>query len=719
MSGPSEGENAIAVFAARRGLVLDPFQVQAMEHLSAGRSVLLCAPTGTGKTLVAEFAIFRALRRGERIVYTTPLKALSNQQYRHLRNLLATWDLPGYQGPRVGLVTGDVTLDPEAPVILATTEIFRNWLLESDSDSGFPRRGTVIFDEVHYLADHDRGTVWEESLLLTPNTWAVLALSATVPNAREIAAWLRTRGRDLVLVEHQERAVPLEHRVLRQGRLQPLPPPRPKADDDRPGGRLSLNLPSGAAIDEAIEPWEVVRALAADDLLPAIYFRFGRRAVEVAAESCARLRLLNGAAARAAADTALTRLEALVPGQQTGEQVDLLRRLLPRGVAFHHGGMLPQLRALVEELFAGGLLRVVCATDTLALGINAPARAVVVGDLTKFDGQSRRPLLPNEYYQLAGRAGRRGLDALGVAVVPLVPGLPEEPQLAMVRQPLLPLESAFRPGYPTFLALWSGPDDAERVARFLAESLQAFQARDHASAFAPQWVRRRDNRWVRREGQPHRGRSSGERQHLARYRAEVRARRQVLEHFGYLHLGRPTRRARFLRHLSGDRALPLAEVVLGGWLDSLAPAELAEVLTWFAFDRGSRHRLALTPRLSALRLGLGQLLLEVGRLEARYDLALTEPIEELLSGVGLAWTNGSRLALLAERTGMAEGDLVAGLQQSLELANQLRFALGRRHPLTPALADAENLILRDEVLAAYGDLAPFLRVQRDPSDAHL
>jgi ATP-dependent RNA helicase HelY len=453
----------------------DPFQLDAIEALTAGQSVLVAAPTGTGKTVVAEFAVHQALGRGLRALYTAPIKALSNQKFRDFR--------ARYRG-QVGLMTGDLVENPEGRLLVMTTEVARNMLVQDTST--FRDVGCLIFDEVHYLADPERGTAWEESILLAPAHVQLVCLSATVGNVDEVAEWMSTTGREVALVESFERAVPLKHRYFMDGILYPilegsarLPAParaphRPRLRGARGGdGRSAAARTS--EMEFASPPQDVIRALDGADLLPAIYFFFGRRLVEGAAESCRRMSLLSHREAVQVRHAVQDRLATLPAEDRSLDQVSRLTTLLPRGIGFHHAGLLPPMKTLVEELLAEGILRVVFATDTLALGINVPARSVVLGEMAKFDGQVRRLLSPGEYRQLTGRAGRRGMDPVGYAVLLPSPFVGLDRVLEVATGPVAPLESAFRPSYSTVLNLWGQPGDEERLARLIAGSLRQFQ----------------------------------------------------------------------------------------------------------------------------------------------------------------------------------------------------------------------------------------------------
>lgn len=902
---------------------LDPFQMDAVRALSDGRSVLVAAPTGTGKTVVAEFAVHMALSRGLRALYTTPIKALSNQKFRDFRV---------QYGDRVGLLTGDLVENPGGRLLVMTTEVARNMLVQDPNS--FQDVGCLVFDEVHYLADPERGTAWEESILLAPPYVPLVCLSATVANAAEIAEWIRTTGRDVALIESLDRSVPLKHRYYLEGSLYPV-----LEDDQRPA-LPRRELPNGKRNgpghrsdghgdpDELLPPHppEVVRTLADADLLPAIYFLFSRKAVEEAAECCLPLNLLPYRDSAELRGAVSERLAGLPPEDQTLEQVARLAALLPKGIGFHHAGMLPPLKTLVEELLAAGKLKVVFATDTLALGINVPARSVVVGEMTKFDGQVRRPLSPGEYRQLTGRAGRRGMDPVGYSILLDSPWVGIDRALETATGEVAPLESAFRPGYGTVLNLLQQGGDDDRLAKLIAGSLRQFQEggklrelaeereriaralaelpsrcpvcgdpaqrqeeekrlkreqeraaasletalREKASleeridAWPFQYSRNQRKQWMRdaapgavaysrlqgwmaylgpsREGigsffvqgriapiatyaeldylpeppvtldlpdsvarrahlidgvaegadereiaaleealrqlalpdmaawarearasaradaaevlrglderiaasaarrreanlalaqnpyracpyRPQHRRTERERRHYSgllvaldrelvqagkevgrRAHRTARSLRAVLESFGYLAEGRPTRKAAVLMRIFDSNALVLAEMLDWDVLGDLSAPELAEVASWFAFDKdGSGHPLAITQRLARVRATAEAAASQVLEAERRYGLALSHPLPQEFRGVALAWATGTGLAELTARSGLAEGDIVFALQKTIDLCRQI--AQASVHSRTPHLsrraADAERLLRRGVVDSYY------------------
>jgi ATP-dependent RNA helicase HelY len=465
-------------FATTLPFQLDDFQQEAVRTLLAGDSVMVAAPTGSGKTVVAEFGIYDVFRSTARVFYTTPIKALSNQKYRDLR---------GIYGDEVGLLTGDVSENREARVIVMTTEILRNMLLQSPWE--LDDVDVVIFDEIHYLADPERGTTWEEAIILCPEHVQLICLSATVTNAGEIAQWISRTHRPIRLITHDQRPVPLALYYFHDKEMKQVVDhtgntvasfantggeQRRARNNDR--SRRSGKSRVAPELEEAPAD-TIVEALHKADMLPAIYFVFSRADCQTYAD---RMHVTHPNFVSRSMQVQINQiieryLAILRPEDHELEQVQSITRLARNGIAFHHAGLLPILKQLVETLFADGLLQVVFATDTLALGVNMPARTVVIGKMTKWDGRRRRALTTNEFQQMAGRAGRRGMDAFGHVVVPHSPWMPYREMIEIATGPLEPVRSAFAVRYNTVLHLWD-PPEGERVRQMLRQSLAQFQA---------------------------------------------------------------------------------------------------------------------------------------------------------------------------------------------------------------------------------------------------
>jgi ATP-dependent RNA helicase HelY len=472
---------ALTEFAAGLSFDLDPFQREACGALERGSGVLVCAPTGAGKTVVGEFAVFLALRQGRKCFYTTPIKALSNQKYN---------DLAGVHGAdKVGLLTGDNAINGDAPVVVMTTEVLRNMLY-----AGSPALhglSYVVMDEVHYLADRFRGAVWEEVIIHLPASVTLVSLSATVSNAEEFADWLVTVRGETEVVVSEHRPVPLWQHMLVGRRMFDLFHDQAAAEhhevhpellrytreqqrrlewvDDRRGrsGRRRA-VPSR---------FEIVERLDREGLLPAIQFIFSRAGCAAAVQQCLAAGIrLNAPDERAEVRAIVEERTRDIPAEDLQvlgywEFLDALER----GLAAHHAGMLPTFKEIVEELFVRGLVKAVFATETLALGINMPARCVVLERLVKFNGEQHVDLTPGEYTQLTGRAGRRGIDIEGHAVVVWAPEVDPRHVAGLASTRTYPLKSSFRPSYNMAVNL-VGNVGAAAARELLESSFAQFQA---------------------------------------------------------------------------------------------------------------------------------------------------------------------------------------------------------------------------------------------------
>ncbi len=505
----AEARTELHRFRPDLGFELDPFQEQACKALEEGRGVLVAAPTGAGKTVVGQFAVHLALAGRRKAFYTTPIKALSNQKYAELVDL--------YGADRVGLLTGDTSINGDAPVVVMTTEVLRNMLYAGSSS--LRGLGYVVMDEVHYLADRFRGAVWEEVIIHLPDDVLVVSLSATVSNAEEFGDWLDTVRGDTEVVVSEHRPVPLFQHVIVGNRLvdlfvDQLPD---QAGDGAPdahwrrarvnpelvrltqkqfatgsgpgrGGRGSRNGQRGHA--GATRPRrapgprvgvpsraEVVERLDADGLLPAITFIFSRAGCDAAVRQCLAWGVrLTTPEERHEIREMVERRTADIPDSDLAVlgYWDWLDGLT-RGVAAHHAGLLPTFKEIVEDLFSRGLVKAVFATETLALGINMPARTVVLEKLVKFNGESHVDVTPGEYTQLTGRAGRRGIDVEGHAVVVWHPGLDPQAVAGLASTRTYPLRSSFGPTYNMAVNLVAQVGRG-RAREILETSFAQFQA---------------------------------------------------------------------------------------------------------------------------------------------------------------------------------------------------------------------------------------------------
>lgn len=675
------------------------FQVEALLALRRG-DVLVEAPTGSGKTWIAEQAIREGLPAGRTAWYTTPLKALSNQKYRRFCDL--------YGQDRVGLLTGERRIRPEAPVVVATTEVLRNTLYEQGAAPDL-----VVLDEAHYLSDPERGTAWEEVILHAPARTRLLLLSATLPNARELAEWMaEVRGARPAVVTERVRPVPLEFLAAdASGRLVPLERARPQ-DRRRPEWIL-----------------QVLEALEEAGLLPAILFFPARRLCDEAVAALAR----HPAPGEAARREAWTRWEEEFPHLRGHGQ---RRALVRAGVAAHHAGHTTAWRMAVEDLLERGLLRAVCATTTLAAGLDVPARTVVLSTLVRNSPEGPTYLTATEFHQMTGRAGRRGRDAVGFVVLPAVEAEELVQAEALLGSGPEPVRSAFVPSYTlvlNLLARW--PVDA--ALEHLRRSLAAFQSRaevqalrERLAAFPPdplvgrpcgdrvytraQYERMRErlerssdpdlqeavSRWpctscpvegqclasleAQRRTEQQRSRL---RHRLVQLEAGLeesfRARARVLQRLGYLDSGlRPTADGSWAARLRHPRCLVLAEAVRRG----LVPQEadrLASYAAAISTERAPRagQEVGLTP-LARLASSLAELEAQeavdpdplAAEFRPEWDRArrrLVPSPADRRAWAAWQWVRGAEFGALCAQLDVAEGDLQRILLQAAEVCNQL------------------------------------------------
>ena len=423
---------------------LDDFQKEAIEHIKNGKSVVVCAPTGAGKTCIAQSAIHLALENGTRIFYTTPLKALSNQKFYDFSRT--------YGEENVGLLTGDTTINREAQIVVMTTEVFRNMLYGTTFGAlkdNLKDVKYVVLDEVHYMNDEQRGTVWEESIIYCPTNIQIIALSATVQNSKQLTSWINTVHSGTEHVFTDFRPVPLRFYYY---------------DSSKPDTVLPLLTPEGK-LNKKIKPESkykyfnkktavknpvasITMALKEKNMLPAIYFTFSRKKCDENAKKCSSLELLT--------KEETLEINRLVdeyigenPYLENNPQIDLIKK----GVASHHAGLLPGWKLLVERLFQKGLIKMVFATETLAAGINMPARTTVISSVSKRTDEGHRMLSANEFLQMSGRAGRRGMDEIGYVVIVGTPFQTPEEVAALATSDSNPLESKFSPCYSMVLNL--------------------------------------------------------------------------------------------------------------------------------------------------------------------------------------------------------------------------------------------------------------------------
>jgi ATP-dependent RNA helicase HelY len=692
-------------FTEAQGFGLDRFQDEALDAVDAGVNVLVSAPTGSGKTLIANYAIGRILEQGYRAFYTTPLKALSNQKYAELSEIFGE--------NRVGLLTGDTSVNRMADVVVMTTEVLRNMLLtESDQLTNL---GLVVLDEVHYLQDPFRGGVWEEVLILTPSAVRFVALSATIGNATFVGKWFgEVRGETAVITETQRPITLHQHlAVVRRGQ------PHAEVVELLEGERLS---DEARRIDNAMKAtrrfrpgprWqgpkstappapfraprrsELLQALERDDLLPVIVFIFSRAACDDAVRQCRRDGLLFTTPEQR------REIERIAEARLLDFSDDDLRALeyadfidsLRRGIAAHHAGMVPAFREIVEVCFVQNLLATVFATETLALGVNMPARSVAIERFSKYSDAGRRFLTSGEYAQMTGRAGRRGLDDEGHAVVCFAPeiALMDVGRVAISHPS--ELHSSFRPTY-NFTANLINHFEFDTALEVVQRSYAQFEA-DH--------------------------RPAGSRRSLG---DQMRARHHVLEELGYADGWRLNEQGQLLRSIYHECDLLIAESVTAGVFDDLEPAQLAGLLSGFVFEakRGARTgRQATAPvkRKANLhdrlgperRLNLHERTHEISVLSAairevedRYRVPHPKEPDGKFAPVIAAWARGVTLGTVLDLADVeigqtSPGDFVRNAKQVADLCEQLS-RLTHLGEVAQCAFEARDAVLRSVVAGA-------------------
>ncbi|MHC5038129.1 MAG: DEAD/DEAH box helicase [Planctomycetota bacterium] len=644
-----------------KGVELDAFQVEAIEAIRQGRSVIVAAPTGAGKTLIAEYALQKCLEEGTRAIYTAPIKALSNQKF---RDFTATW------GEKIGILTGDVTLHPDAPVLIMTTEIFRNTLFESPERMA--KIATVIFDEIHFLDDPERGTVWEESIIFAPPSIRFVFLSATISNLDALAGWIeKVREAPLEIVREDGRPVPLHHNLYigghGMGSWEDFRSVKIEHEKRRRWERRDGHRRKKRKRERRDYVPDLVEAVVGERHLPTLVFSFSRAECEDRAEIHSHLDLL----ADAEKEEIVRTFDRLAEGFDVVEdpRVQDMRKLLGRGVAYHHAGLLPTLKEIVERLFTSGLVKLLFTTDTFALGVNMPARAVVLSTLTKFDGVRRAYLKSREYHQMAGRAGRRGIDPEGFvyaladpkrdrfdAARRVVHGRPED------------VNSRFALSYAALLSLFDRMGE-ENLYRACEKSFAAYQRR-----------------------------GSGE-SAFREMRNQVKSRLAFLRTLGYIEGPEVTPRGKRAALLYGYE-IPVAELYGRGVFHHLDPVRLAALFAALVFEEKPREWFRPLPRkvFGKIRnrvMGTVESLRKRERKMGIHDLMKAPAFG--IAQAALAWARGATFRDLERETSLSDGDLVRTFRMTIQLLRQVEHVFRDDDPLVHALRNARDRINRGVV----------------------
>jgi len=700
-----------------QGFTLDPFQERAIRHLQEGRSVLVSAPTGTGKTIVADHLVEEALGRGGQVIYTAPVKALSNQKYRDWCRL--------HGEENIGLVTGDLVIRRDAPCRVMTTEILRNMLLSGEE---MPELEAVILDEIHFLGDRERGTAWEEVLIYLSSTVQVLGLSATLSNLDEFADWLtEVRGARVEVVEEHKRSVPLSISLYNQEVGLKSPEPFETAwrthsgkSKGRGGGRSDRGRSQRRqGRDSRPKPTSHIRVIRdlTPDYLPILYFVFSRRNAEAFARSLGkgqRRSFLSGRESEAMRER-LDEAEA-----ELGERVldHNLRRLYEQGIGFHHAGLHVQLKALVEGLYERKLLKVLYTTSTFALGINMPARTVVLDGIRKFNGQDVLPLTVQQFMQKAGRAGRRGMDDLGQVVIRMdfwdyKQARPDVQRYLSGKSERV--TSAFNLSFNSVVNLLDR-QTPEAIRELVGQSFLGFHlsrvSEGHEEKLAAMEAELREEGWTPKMSDPprHLRQKARELRRLRRRgdRAADRVwqdfeiRRQYLQRIGYIAEDESFNAgARVLQKIQIEEIFT-TELVLSGLLLDVEPDLMFGLFTAMT---GNLPRSART--YSKLRGPGRDVVIAIDKLRSTPVIVDAESITEqevtwdpALVIFGMGWAEGKSLAELVDgiqsETDLS-GQLVSNFRRAKDLVTQIRAACLEDEPFAQMLRDLAKKVSRDEV----------------------
>jgi len=674
---------------------LDPFQQEAIGWIQQNYSVLVSAPTGTGKTLVADYLIEEMARQGRRVVYTAPIKALSNQKFKEFKRLLGA--------DHVGILTGDVVINPEAPVLIMTTEIFRN-LLHQDP-ARLAEVAYCIFDEIHYIDDPARGSVWEESLIFMPPHMRFLGLSATIPNVDELAAWLtQVHGHPVQVVYHPQRAVPLTHymfevtagittfRQLSQRYRRYAERLRV-----RPNGRLRLEFPRTTHVD-LVE--EIRRRY-----LPCLFFTFSRRQCELnGAELGERFDFLNRREKQQVKDVIDKHLARW--GGGTIPRLGSLTRLLLKGIGYHHAGLLAVVKDIVEDLFEQRLIRVLYCTETFAVGLNFPCRSVCFDSMTKWDGESFRALTNREYFQMAGRAGRRGIDERGYVftLVDFNRFVPEE-YPSMQEQDVEPLRSRFTLSYNSVLQLVRSYSTDE-IRSILRKNFATYQAeRERARLEAALEKARERAEELARGGESKQQRQAARRvrsleRELAqlppaeRFTHEFVAKRQVLEELDFIRGDQLTARGEFAARINIQELL-VTELFFAGYFHELDPDQINALAV--SIDYEPRRSEGRHPHNAFDVADVETHVRAIEEVERRLVGTPTVRFHDHVAALAYRWSKGEAFARLLQGAYQDEGDIVYALRRGIDLLRQVRFAAAEDPFLRAKLQECMERMDRDEV----------------------
>lgn len=605
---------------------LDPFQEKSIEFTKRQNSVIVSAPTGSGKTLIAEKLIRDCINKEEGIIYTAPIKALSNQKFRDFSRLYPK---------KVGILTGDVSLNRGAPVLIMTTEIFRNAIMVNPKE--FKKINWVIFDEIHYLDDIERGTVWEEAIILLPDNMKMLALSATIPNSKELSGWLKKIHKHPVkIIEKKERPVPL-HIFFQCNndifttfiKLKQNPFFIKKIKHRSFNEEYTTSRPNRVKT--------LIKYIRQNKAYPCIYFSFSRRRCEELAHEFTKINLI--APEEQVKTTQL--LDQLLQKYDTANspQISNLKPLLLKGIAYHHAGLLPTIKEIVEQLFTSGLIKLIFTTETFALGVNMPAKSVAFDSLSKFYGRYHRYLKTRDFYQMAGRAGRRGIDKEGFVYTRINPSHIDKVSLEkIIYGEYEPINSQLNSCYATILCLWS--QYKSDLYKIYPRSFHFYQ-----------------------------GKPWSQKKMLENIKNKV----LLLQNLGYIVRDTLTPKA-CLASTIYSFELAIGELYQEGYLDKLTPKELFVLAVALVYEpRKRQKRPKLDKTAKKLQNQTNKIIKYIQKSERNHRIY--PPTKRLffhLSEPARLWVEGAQFHKLIRNLDIDEGTVVRYFRMALQVLRQLR-----------------------------------------------
>ena len=666
--------------------VPDDFQKIACQALEEGFGVLVAAPTGAGKTVVGEFAATLASSNDSKCFYTTPIKALSNQKFNELTQKFGE--------NKVGLLTGDSNINPDAQIVVMTTEVLRNMIYSNSSNLNQLRY--VVMDEVHYLADKFRGAVWEEILIHLPESVRIVSLSATVSNAEEFGEWLQMVRGETKIVVSETRPVPLYQHVFFGNRLLDLFGEEQKLNPElmQMERNTFKNIRGSWAtkdrLPKSLSRPEVISRLQKEQLLPAITFIFSRNGCDQAVRQCvlAGLRLNDQNEIAQIKEVVSQNIKDIPAEDLTVIGYYEWMEGLQRGVAAHHAGLLPAFKVTVEQLFQRGLIKAVFATETLALGINMPARTVVLEKLTKWNGEAHVPISAGEYTQLTGRAGRRGIDVEGNAVIMWNKDLDSSSIGMLAATRTYPLRSSFKPSYNMSINLIARVD-YESARNLLEQSLAQFQADKAVVGLAKQVTKTEKlrqeliNSKDEQNQKKHNEKIKRLDQELSTLKNRIESRTNViakrfdrilsiLRKYQYIESDQVTQWGKLLGKIYAESDLLLAELIRRGVFNELAPRELVAVISSLVFESRIEEEFQIPKGATSAALQkLSKIWAELNEQEIEHRIETSKAPDFGFCTISYRWAAGNSLTNVLKNTELNVGDFVRNMKQIVDLLRQL------------------------------------------------